>query len=270
MLRVRFPLLCLTLLLVSPVASPGWLWAQDDQDEASRLREKFREAPRQYEIVGGSTGAEKFELLEQPVLSWSNPERRTPAGALFIWTLDGRPQVAMGLYPVADQSLDHEFQSLSPYPLRASRGGAIVWQPTEAGMELHPIDRATTPSKSEPARLRQMRGLARQFTARLVPPHKRSTLLRLLASPVYRYPDRPSSEILDGAVFVFAQGTDPEVLLIIEAVEEASGEAKWQYGCARMTMVPLEVSRQRVPVWQTETAWARQTLHTPYLVVKEK
>lgn len=71
-----------------------------------------------FEITGGSTGTEKLELVEQPILNWSNPERRTPAGALFLWTLDGRPQVAMGIYPVADMTLDHEFQSLSPYPLK--------------------------------------------------------------------------------------------------------------------------------------------------------
>lgn len=270
MLLVRFPVLCSTILLVWSAASPGWVTAQDDQDEASRLRERFREAASSYEIVGGSNGSEELAFLKQPVLSWSNPERRTPAGALYIWTLHGRPQVAMGLYPVADRSLDHEFQSLSSYPLHATRDGQTVWEPTEAGMEMTPVDLTTNRSESKAARLRQMRALAREFSASLVPPQRRAIPLRLLASPVYRYPNRQSSGLIDGAIFVFAQGTDPELLLVIEAVENASGESMWQFGCARMTIVPLEVSRRDVSVWKTGSAWARQTLHTPYLVVKEK
>lgn len=137
-------------------------------------------------------------------------------------------------------------------------------------MEMKPNDQASVPSESIPARLRQMRGLAREFTARLVPPQRNPIPLRLLSSPLYRYPDNQSSELIDGAIFVFAQGTDPEVLLVIEAVNSSSGEPKWQFGCARMTIVPLEVSRQGETIWSTDSMWARQTLHTPYLVVKEK
>ena len=40
--------------------------------------------------------------------------------------------------------------------------------------------------------------------------------LRRLGAPVYRYGDQQSGP-LDGAVFVFAQATDPELLLLLEA-----------------------------------------------------
>ena len=39
--------------------------------------------------------------------------------------------------------------------------------------------------------------------------------LRLLATPLYRYRDT-SPEGSDGALFAFVQGTDPEVLLLVE------------------------------------------------------
>lgn len=267
MLCIRFRCACFVAICL---ASAEGLPAQNIQEEVSRLRESFRDAPLAFAISGGSTGTEKLELVEQPILNWSNPERRTPAGALYLWTLQGRPQVAMGLYPTAEKTIDHEFQSLSPFPLRAVRSGTTVWEPSTAGVETKPLTQAAEPSETRTARLRQMRAIAKQFTAILAPPRGNPIQLRLLTTPLYRYPDAQSSEIVDGAIFGFVHGTDPEVLLVIEAVDGSSNDLKWRYGLARMTIVPIEVSYRQRPVWKIASAWLAQTLSTPYLVVKEE
>ncbi len=67
------------------------------------------------------------------------PNDGTAAGGLFLWTLDGRPQVAMCVYPSTPTTFDHEFQSLSLFPLAASVDDESIWEPLEAGIEFLPL-----------------------------------------------------------------------------------------------------------------------------------
>jgi hypothetical protein len=122
---------------------------------------------------------------------------------------------------------------------------------------------------SLPVRLRQMRKLAREFSAKLVPPNRTVVPLRLLSAPIYRYPppDR-RSEVIDGAVFAFAQATDPEVLLIIEAIGNNPQDERWRYGLARMSMVPTKVMHHDQIVWETDWAAIRQR-SGPYYVISQ-
>ena len=84
------------------------------------------------------------------------------------------------------------------------------------------------------------------------------SVLRRLGAPVYRYGD-PLREPLDGAVFVFAQATDPELLLLLEARVEKSG-SQWQSALARQTMWVLEVHLDERPIWAVQK-WDRATSH---------
>jgi hypothetical protein len=72
--------------------------------------------------------------------------------------------------------------------------------------------------------------------------------LRLLPRPLYRY-ETSDGPIIDGAVFAFVMGTDPETLLLIEAVENADGTA-WQYAFARRTSGELEGRHAGKVVWK--------------------
>lgn len=236
-------------------------------------QQQFREAAEKYRIEGGSEQAEAFELLPQPILNWSNPQRRTATGALFLWTLHGRPQVAMCTYPLPNQRFACEFQSLSTAPLSASVDGRTVWAPAEAGTPRQLFEQAPAPAPSPLLRRRQMLRLARAFSAQLVPPKKNAVPLRMLPTPIYRYSEPDSSraasavETIDGSLFAFVLGTDPEVLLAIEAVKVGEGEARWQYGLARMSMVPTEVRLDDKLIWETD--WAIEHPSGPYWTTEE-
>jgi hypothetical protein len=73
--------------------------------------------------------------------------------------------------------------------------------------------------------------------------------LRLLTTPLYRY-SANGQGILDGALFAFVQGTNPEVLLLIEAQGAAPAERIWRYGFARMSSYNLRVRRGEQTVWE--------------------
>jgi hypothetical protein len=87
--------------------------------------------------------------------------------------------------------------------------------------------------------LRQMKDLAQRFRSKMVDPENGShEPLRLLPSALYRYDIAAGQEqqpdVLDGAMFAFVMGTDPESLLMIEARRTAEGD-QWQYSAAKRT-----------------------------------
>jgi hypothetical protein len=57
--------------------------------------------------------------------------------------------------------------------------------------------------------------------------------LRLLTTPVSRYEDG-EHQLVDGALFVIAQGTNPEATLFLEAVQARdAAKSFWQFGIGR-------------------------------------
>jgi hypothetical protein len=163
---------------------------------------------------------------------------------------------------------DYEFQSLASSPLTTKLDELAIWEPQNPGMTYRSLPGAT-PGASQPIRLQQMRTLDREFSAELVPTNSPSKPLRLLPAPLYRYAtprgEHSADEVIDGTVFSFVQATDPEVLLVIEAIQ-AEGTTRWQYAVARMSMVPMKVSHQDSVVWETD--WARSSTTGPYFVLE--
>jgi hypothetical protein len=193
-------------------------------------------------------------LRPDPILKWSNPVRKTDDGAVFLWNDRGRPQAIASFYRYQTvegvSREEHEFMSLASLPVTATLDGRIVWQPTTGGIDLKPIPGAPRPASSAAARLRQMRALTNEFTAFFDVPTDHSAL-RILPQPLYRYELEKSHEtVLDGALFAFVHTTDPEVILIIEALSTTRGApASWHYGLARMSMVNLKVKHKGRDVW---------------------
>lgn len=75
--------------------------------------------------------------------------------------------------------------------------------------------------------------------------------LRALTHPIYRYGDG-QAELVDGAIFAFAQATDPEILLLLEARRENGKPASWWWAAARMSMVPLDLKYRGQLVWNVD------------------
>jgi len=100
-----------------------------------------------------------------------------------------------------------------------------------------------------------MKALARDFSARMVDAEEQKFDLRLIAQPLMRYEPK-SKEVIDGALFSFSLGTDPEVILLLEARTgpgRAAGDApRWQYAFARFHYVSLTASYKNQDVWHVE------------------
>jgi hypothetical protein len=64
-------------------------------------------------------------------------------------------------------------------------------------------------------------------------------------------------------VFAFVQGTDPEAILLLEAVKR-DGSPRWQYAFARATSAGLEARLDKQIVWEVDPL-AGTTLRDPQI-----
>jgi hypothetical protein len=174
-------------------------------------------------------------------------------GAIFFWSNEvGRPEAALQVFQVKDKSAAgghwvQEFISLSPGTFASDRAGKTSWAPREAGVEFKPVPGAPKPADTPAQRSRQMRALAQEFRVSDNFKDKGWSELRLLTTPVARY-GKAGSTVLDGALFAFALGTDPEAFLFLETREGAGG-LEWQYAFAPMGCFEMKASHQGKAVW---------------------
>lgn len=185
-------------------------------------------------------------------MRWTNNTRGSEDGMTVLYLADGRPEAVCCIYPW-EKSLNHEFDSLSRSTLIAKRDGAVVWQPEKPGVQFQPIPEANAPDETPVARLRQMKTLASQFSSTMLGWRANNSdreSLRMLPQPLYRYESK-RSDLLDGAVFAFVQGTDPEALLLIEAFKTRD-RFEWQFAFARRTSGELEGRHKEQIVWHVD------------------
>ena len=218
-------------------AGPGDGSEKTDQDAAERWKE-LKEAAGRYRIERESDPPVTLTLRADPALRWNNPLRVAYDGAVFLWVAEGRPEVAASFYryKLADgvPIEKHEFMSLSTASLTATYAGRVAWNPRTPGIAMEPVPGAPNPATEAAGRLRQMRALAREFRADYSAEARgRAAPLRQLTQPLFRY-ETSRPERLDGALFTFVEGTDPEVLLLFEA-RPVGGTLTWHYGFARMS-----------------------------------
>lgn len=203
------------------------------------------QAARQYRFVTGPDRKSPAELHAQPLLRWDNQVVREDDGMLFLWTgKGGRPLVAAQFFLQGD-AWHHEFQSLSGDGFEAAHKSVKewTWHPKAAGLRWTAADETDPPAATAAARLRQMRAVAEKYSGTVDVDRSGTSAntheLRLLTTPIYRYAAEDTG-LVDGAIFAFVQGTNPEVLLILEARRQ-SDQTQWYVGFAPMTSFHLRV-----------------------------
>jgi hypothetical protein len=127
--------------------------------------------------------------------------------------------------------------------------------PQEPGIRLEPVPDAPEPARNATLRLAQMRDLARRFTSQVDRENTRWEM-RLLPQPIYRYElADENAPVVDGAIFAFVwtAGTDPELLLVIEA-RRTDQQTQWYYAPARFTNREVWLKYRDKEVWRADAA----------------
>jgi hypothetical protein len=242
------------------MASPQQPEAPKDQSEAKKgdwLHEAYLKDASEYDFFLDDAKKQRLKLLRDPVMRWTSGGDYK--GEVYVWTHQGTAAVVgcifSGPQGKTSRSVMHEFHSLAPNPLHAGARGGTGWLSQEPGIRLEPLADAPEPAKNQVRRLTQMRDIARRFTSQVDRENARSEM-RLLPQPIYRYEVADEgSPVVDGAVFAFVwtAGTDPEVLLVIEARRTDQG-VRWFYAPARFTNREAWLKYQDREVWRAEPA----------------
>jgi hypothetical protein len=265
---------CFACALMAPGAGRAEPPGKDDPpEEPAKLNELIEKSISWYDVLPNAEAA--MVLTPVPVIRWRNVVRGQEGEAMMVvWPHNGRPIAMASIYPW-NGNMCHEFDSLSrENKLIARDKDRVIWSPETAGVEFKEVPRAPKPAKTAPERLRQMKAIAEGFKATMtgwMADNSDQEALRLLPRPLYRYDltnaKEPDPSLLDGALFAYVIGTDPEVVLILEAIGTAD-KAEWQHAFVRATSGGLEVKLGDLVVWTAPKHPANRNPRLPHFTMQ--
>ncbi len=216
----------------------------------------------------------------EPLLNWTIDSAWH--GSYFVWLADDAP-LLVGCY-LTDSSeaekrvLYLELHALTAKPIDPVRLPSVqpfLWQPNTTEVISLKLDDVEKVHAEAGLRLKQMRDVARRFSATMYRENRSSSEeLRLLPKPMYRFPKYKVAET-DGALFAFVSptGTDPELILQLRAVGSSDGPI-WEVIPLRFTTreLVLKDTADNSIVWTvSQYSWedTQSRVTNPYAITVE-
>lgn len=240
-----------TLLLWSSFASVCWAQANeaDSKDSAKVVRQWASKVANKVEIFVGEEET-PAQIRSQSLLHWSNSTNGDVYGDCYLWTSKSRPVAFLSIYahfaPSSNRRLT--FQSLSEQPLVAKINDKVVWSPSAPGIHWNDLGPANVQNQTPEMLQRRFRTSSSTFEGFIseVNDVEKLVPLRLLNQPIYKYETEDHSKV--GALYAFADGTDPEILLWFESALAVGTKAR--YALIRQNHRRLVVNRDSQKVWE--------------------
>jgi hypothetical protein len=242
-------------------AMVGVALSDEKADEAYRASQlnRMKSIAEKFE-VDAALGAKpvKAKLMSNPLLKYNDSTRRNHESTLWLWTERELPSALMAVefYPNLPRGPRWLFEivSLSNSKIGVAHSGGWKWQAKQPGVKRQPLPGDLKPADKPALRLSQARQIRQRFAAHEKDDTVGRIELRPLSTPLYRYADEETG-VIDGAVFAFANGTNPEVLLLLEAQRDAATKQPiWTYGFAQMTGAEVSASLDEREVWSQKEA----------------
>ena len=244
-------------MVVLPIVSasaqePPALDAKTSAEQAEESQKLAAAEVQRFGFAFADDRERKLKLHEGPILRYTNPLRGEVHSALYLWTHNGRPEAVAS---VSNWYTPRPYRglaatSLSLDKLVGTRDGQEIWLPNGPGLQLQPVPDAPAPADSPDKRLRQMGALAREFSAEFKREarYNEGGQLRLMAKPLYRY-ESTADDVQDGALYALADGTSPQLNLLIEARQTSAGTFRWEFAFAPNNSVEYHAFHKEREVW---------------------
>ncbi len=242
-----------------------------ERDERSRHRLEFMQSViDELEVSSRDIRDEAaLRLGKSPVLRYNDPTRNLGGQTTGlqdggVWRLGatGRATalVTLEIYRGRENKavLSYEFVSLVPAQLAIVSPRGPSWNPAGTDLKMALLPEAPRPVDSPKARLAQMRQMSRRFSVHETLDTGDKVECRLLTQPIDRYSDEKAG-ITDGAMFVFANGTNPELGLLLECNAE-----EWSYGIVRLSAATLLADLDGKPFFEDKQRFS-QPRTAPYM-----
>jgi hypothetical protein len=187
----------------------------------------------------------KVKRIEKPLLYYGDATRENDRGSVWGWGDVGRPVALLELFQNANDRKNWVYTicNTSGGKVRAKRGGDPWWRENESASELKDVPGAAAPAADAPQRQRQLKQLAQKFTGhQFWDPNNSRHELRRLERPLHTYRDEDGG-VLEGALYTLANGTNPEIMLFVEARVNPKDKSKpvWQYTVGRLSHAELHL-----------------------------
>jgi hypothetical protein len=250
------------LIAAAGLLGPGLYHCQasaQDSEPSEQTLATMRRHVSSLTAVGRSAKGEEspLKLLATPVLRYSDPGGITTDGSIWVWGERGRPAAAAGIFFLTQEGREPkwscELLSLADGGVTVRSGAGWSWSPSQSGLVWLALK--DPPADSPRQRLRQMKQIAERYEVAALEKTQRSVSggglrsgLRLMVQPLHRYADEEQG-LVDGAIFSFAAGTNPEVLLLVECRKAADAPA-WHVAFARFGASALQARQGETIVWE--------------------
>lgn len=241
------------------------------EQRAARLM-AMRVLAGKFEMQGSTTeDKEHFDLRVDPIFRYSDQPRGFVDATLWAWAppgSTGRPAVIAKVEAAVSQSNVPYWHfcvvSLADELVTADFEGVRRLAATKAGVDLRSIPSAPDAADRPAVRQRQMKDFMGRFAATIFntnPDTKRPEPqeMRLLATPIHRYTDEANG-LLDGMIFgLTTNGTNPDMLVVIESRGNKGSPFEWKYGIVKMTIAEVHVRLDGKEVWMSPRNGPRET-----------
>jgi hypothetical protein len=191
-------------------------------------------------------GDEKLEFSAEPLLRYNDLARDVADASLWALGPKGRPRALLVVEVYWKENfVQYEFPVVADPP-RLVRGPFFGWKPRAAPFTwLKLPDEA--PHATQNIRRRQFRQVAEKFSAS-EDWQGQTSQLRLMPRPILEYEDKEKG-VIEGEVFVWAHGTNVEILMFLEARQGEDGAKNWVAGFRRVSGADLHVDYKGQDFW---------------------
>jgi len=235
-----------------------------DEANTQHLEEMKKRVGRlSMNALGGARQTQPL-LLQPPVMRSPN-KGENHDGAVWLW-LDGKRPIAVVSLWNRGPVWYSENTTLSDEALEVIGWPDAKWTPPSDARRW--IAQKEPVPESPAARQRIMREISRKFTAREDRLGIKSEL-RLMPRPLHIYDD-PDHDVIEGGLFALVLGTDPELLMQVEA-RTVRNARQWQVTFARMASAEITVWTGEQVIWTAAAVPTEyKTRHdTGYCIVRE-
>jgi hypothetical protein len=224
---------------------------RDEKADVARQRLEVMTSRIKSIVISSRDAAIPKQMQPTPLFRYDDETRGYVDGTVWRLGESGRPLaiITAELHPNylgSGPRIVYDLLSMTDRPFTARSSDIPGWSPRAASVILKSLPKAPQPADAAAKRLTQLKEQARRFmgTQEVQETDKTFVHLRLLPREIERYTPGPR-ESSDGAIFLFTNGRNPALLLVIE-----TDGTDWQYGIGRLSMPStLEMRLDDAVVW---------------------